>query len=101
MPSPTETELRVQASPVPTQMLRGSLGSMAMAPLDCTGCLSKTGLNVVPPSYDFHTPPLAAPTYTVVLPSSTRAATAETRPLRAAEPLLRAPRAGSRRGDEA
>src|SRR6266704_2132549 len=32
------------------------------APIDCTGCRSKTGLNVVPPFTDFHTPPLAEPT---------------------------------------
>ena len=33
-----------------------------MAPIDWTGCLSNTGLNVVPPSWDFQTPPDAAPT---------------------------------------
>ena len=70
MPSPIETELRVHASPVPTQTFFGFFGSIAMAPIDCTGCLSKTGLNVVPPSTDFQTPPLAAPTKSVTLPSS-------------------------------
>ena len=40
----------------------GFFGSMATAPIDCTGCLSKTGLKVVPPFTDFQTPPLAAPT---------------------------------------
>ena len=71
----------------------GSIGSIAIAPIDCTGCLSNTGLNVVPPSVDFHTPPDAAPTKSVVLPSlSGRAATAAMRPLIAAEPMLRAPR---------
>ena len=49
-------------SPVPTQTVFGFFGSMAIAPIDCTGCLSKTGLNVVPPFIDFQTPPLAAPT---------------------------------------
>src|SRR5216684_6385361 len=91
MPSPTETELRVQDSPVPTQTVCGLVGSMTMAPMDCTGALSKTGLNVVPPSADFHTPPLAAPTYSVVLPSWLRAARAAMRPLIAAEPMLREP----------
>ena len=62
MPSPMETELRTHDSPVPTQTTRGFFGSMAMAPIDCTGCLSKTGRKVVPPSWLFHTPPLAAPT---------------------------------------
>ena len=57
-----ETELRVQPSPEPTQTVFGFEGSTATAPIDWTGCLSKIGLNVVPPSIDFHTPPLAAPT---------------------------------------
>src|SRR5256885_7057306 len=91
MPSPMETELRVHDSPVPTQIALGLEGSRAMAPIDCTGFLSKIGLKVVPPSCDFQTPPEAAPTSTMVLPSSLRAATAETRPLIAAEPMLRAP----------
>ena len=43
MPSPIETELRVQASPVPTQTVFGFDGSIATAPIDWTGCLSKTG----------------------------------------------------------
>ena len=82
MPSPTDTELRVQLSPVPTQTTFGSDGSSAIAPMDWTGCLSKTGLNVVPPSSDFQTPPEAAPTNSVTLPSSsTRPATAAMRPL--------------------
>src|SRR3954465_4352325 len=65
---------------------------MAMAPIDCTGCLSKTGLKVVPPLTDFQTPPLAAPTYKVMRLPSCTASTAEMRPLIAAEPMLRAPR---------
>src|ERR1700693_3087266 len=90
MPSPMEVLLRVHASPVPTQIVLGADGSMAMAPIDCTGCLSNTGLKVVPPFIDFHTPPLAAPTYTVSLPFSFTAASAATRPLIMAEPMLRA-----------
>ncbi len=62
MPLPTETELRVHDSPVPTQTVFGSFGSRDIAPIDCTGCLSNTGLNVVPPSSDFQMPPEAAPT---------------------------------------
>ncbi len=57
-----ETELRVHDSPVPTQTVCGFFGSIATAPIDCTGCLSKTGLKVVPPSWLFQTPPLADPT---------------------------------------
>src|SRR3954452_23207026 len=91
MPSPTDVELRVQPSPVPTQIVLGFVGSMVMAPTDCTRCLSNTGLNVVPPSCDFHTPPDAAPTKSTVLPPAWRAATAATRPDIAAEPMLRAP----------
>src|SRR2546423_11431088 len=90
MPSPMETELRVQDSPVPTQMTCGFFGSISTAPIDWTGCLSKTGLNVVPPSWLFHTPPLAAATYKRDLPSTLRPAIAEIRPLIVAEPMLRA-----------
>src|SRR6266850_974670 len=92
MPSPMDTELRVQDSPVPAQITSGLVGSMASAPIDCAGCLSNTGRSVVAPSVDFQMPPLAAPTNTVVLPPRLTAATAETRPLITAEPMLRAPR---------
>src|ERR1700730_3470449 len=93
MPSPIDTLLRVQLSPVPTQTFFGSEGSSAIAPIDCTGCSSKTGLKVVAPSVDFHTPPLAAPTNSVTLPDgSVEPARAEIRPLMLAEPMLRAPR---------
>src|ERR1700729_2556606 len=92
MPSPMETLLRVQDSPVPPQMVLAMGGSIAMAPMDWEVCLSKTGLKVVPPFTDFHTPPLAAPMYTVRRPSSLTADNAETRPLISAEPMLRAPR---------
>ena len=68
MPLPIETLLRVHDSPVPTQTFFGFFGSSAMAPIDCTGCSSKTGRKVVPPSSDFQTPPLAAPTKMVILP---------------------------------
>src|SRR5580692_11437523 len=91
MPFPIETLLRVHDSPVPAQIVFGACGSIASAPMDCTASLSKTGLNVVPPFDDFHTPPLAAPTYTVSRPSSFTPAIADPRPLIAAEPLFRAP----------
>ncbi len=45
----------------------------------------------MPPLLDFHTPPLAAPTYTVRRSPSCTAATDVTRPDIAAEPMLRAP----------
>ena len=66
---------------------------MATEPMDCTASLSKTGSKVVPPSLDRHTPPEAAPTRTVVLPSAAVwASSAETRPAMVAEPMLRIPR---------
>src|ERR1041385_5581931 len=92
MPSPIDTLLRVHDSPVPTQTFFEFLGSSATAPIDCTGCSSKTGRYRVPLSSDFQTPPLAAPTNSVILPDSSRArAMHEMRPLIAAEPILRAP----------
>src|SRR3954471_16059789 len=90
MPSPIEVLLRVQASPVPTQTIFGFEGSMVIAPIDCTSCLSNTGLNVGPLLTDFPTPPLAAPAKTVRRPLSFTAVTAATRPLIVAEPILRA-----------
>src|ERR1700760_4255340 len=93
MPSPIETELRVQPSPVPAQTVSMCDGSMARAPIDCTLCLSNTDLNVVPPSVDFQTPPDAAPTYSNVLPSlPATASSAAMRPLIVAEPMLRMPK---------
>src|SRR5881394_3002293 len=87
-----ETVLRVQDSPVPTQTFLEFFGSSAMAPMDCAGCSSKTGRNRVPLSSDFQTPPLAAPTKSVILPEGSRvAAMAEMRPLMAAEPMFRTP----------
>src|SRR5713101_5798654 len=97
MPLPIDTLLRVHASPVPAQIVFGACGSMATAPMDCAASLSNTGLKVVPPFEDFHTPPLAAPTYTVSRPSSFTAATAATRPLMAAEPMFRGPSKNHRR----
>src|ERR1041385_472654 len=92
MPSPIETLLRTQLSPVPAHTTLGLVGSVATAPMDCTAALSKTGLKVVPPFADFHTPPLAEPPNTVSRPSLLIAVTAATRPLMAADPMLRAGR---------
>jgi len=85
--------LRVHDSPVPTQTFLEFFGSSAIAPIDCTGCSSKTGRYRVPLSSDFQTPPLAAPTNRVTLPDGSRVpAIAEMRPLIVAEPMFRAPR---------
>ena len=61
-PVPTDTLLRTHDSPVPTHTVFAFCGSIAIEPIESEGCLSKTGLNVVPPSTDFQTPPLAEPT---------------------------------------
>src|SRR2546425_9398499 len=90
MPSPIETLFRTQLSPVPAHTTFEFVGSIATAPIDWTSWLSNTGLKVVPASTDFHTPPLAEPTTTVNRPLSFTAATAATRPLISAEPILRA-----------
>src|SRR5215471_14632005 len=93
MPSPIDTLLRVHDSPVPTQTFFEFLGSSATAPIDCTDCSSNTGRYRVPLSSDFQTPPLAAPTNSVILPDGSRVpAIAEMRPLIVADPMLRAPR---------
>src|SRR5205807_2807421 len=61
--------------------------------MDCTDCSSKTGRYRVPPSSDFQTPPLAAPTKSVISPEGSFVpAIAEMRPLIAADPILRAPK---------
>src|SRR5271165_754742 len=90
MPSPTDTLLRIHDSPVPTQTFFGLEGSIATAPIDCTSCRSNTGLNVVPPLIDFHTPPLAEPTNKVMRPFWFTPSTAAIRPLMVADPMLRA-----------
>jgi hypothetical protein len=62
MPLPTEALLRTLPSPVPTQTIAGLRWSMAIAPIAATGCVSKIGFQEMPPSSDFQTPPVAAPT---------------------------------------
>src|SRR5580698_2504788 len=90
MPSPMETLLRTQLSPVPAHTIFELDGSRATAPIDCTSCRSKTDLNVVPPLMDFQTPPLADAAKTVRRPPSLTAVTAAIRPLISADPILRA-----------
>src|SRR6184192_4926733 len=93
IPLPIETLLRVHDSPVPTQTFFEFFGSSAIAPIDWTCCSSNTGRYRVPLSSDFQTPPLAAPTKSVILPEGSRVpAMAEMRPLIAADPMLRAPK---------
>src|SRR5215469_9901688 len=90
MPLPMDTLFRVQLSPDPTHTILWLEGSMVTAPIDCTSCWSNTDLKVVVPLMDFHTPPLAEPAKTVILPFSSTPSMAAMRPLMAAEPMLRA-----------
>src|SRR5690349_8621306 len=61
-PRPGSTELRVLASPVPTQTCIVSDGAIAMAPIDDTASCSNTGVYEMPSFVVFQTPPPAAPT---------------------------------------
>ncbi len=53
-------ELRESSSPVPAQMMLGSLGAIAISPIETTRWLSNTGRNVVPLLVVFQMPPVAA-----------------------------------------
>src|SRR3954463_13132209 len=61
MPSPMEMWLRIQASPVPAQTTLGSDGATASDPTDETGCWSKIGSQLMPPSRVLKMPPEALP----------------------------------------
>src|SRR5712675_899765 len=61
---------------------------MAMAPIEVQSWSSNTGAKVTPPSVDFHTPPLAPPTQTMVGSPGTET-TVPMRPLHTAGPMLR------------
>src|SRR6266851_6272362 len=65
-PSPQEELCRLFGSPVPTQTTEGSEGARAMSPMVETLSLSNIGSQVVPLFVVFHTPPEAAPTYTML-----------------------------------
>ena len=54
--------LRGFPSPVPTYSTLGSLGAMAMAPMEVALCLSKMGLKVVPALVVLMMPPFAPAT---------------------------------------
>jgi hypothetical protein len=51
----------MQASPVPAHTVLGSDGATAMSPIECTGCSSKMGSHVTPPSVVLWMPPDAEP----------------------------------------
>src|SRR5438105_13731345 len=86
MPLPHSAELRSVGSPVPTHTISESLGATATAPIDCTGCLSKTESKVTPLSPVLNKPPVESPTKnTAGLRGSI--AMSETRPPIAAGPI--------------
>src|SRR4051812_45635933 len=91
MPSPTDVLLRTHGSPVPTHTVFGSVGSMRTSPMHWV-YLSNTGLNVIAPSIDFHKPPPAAPTYTVVRSPTCTPSIAAMRPDITAGPIARGSR---------
>ncbi len=62
MPYPGETLLRESSSPVPAQMIFGSLGAIAMSPIEATGACSQSGMKVVPALIVFQMPPVAPAT---------------------------------------
>ena len=78
-------------SPVPTQM-ELSAGSVASAPMDRLFCWPKTCVQCAPRSVDFHTPPAAAPAYSV-LPATVSAVI---RPATSRAPPLELDQVGSR-----
>src|SRR5437588_11244865 len=89
MPFPHSAELRSVGSPVPTQSISESLGAIATAPIDCTGCVSKPESNVTPLSPVLNKPPVESPTKkTAGLRGSI--AMSDTRPPIAAGPIDRA-----------
>src|SRR5438477_977162 len=89
MPLPPSAELRSVGSPVPTHTKSVSLGAIATAPIDCTGCLSNTESKVTPLSPVLNKPPVDRPTKKAAgLRGSI--AISETRPPIAAGPIERA-----------
>jgi len=89
MPLPHSAELRSVGSPVPTHTISVSLGAIATAPIDCTGCLSKVESKVTPLSPVLNKPPVESPTKKIAgLRGSI--AISETRPPIAAGPIDRA-----------
>lgn len=61
-PSPQATELREEASPVPTYTMSGFDGATATAPRETVFSRSKTGLKVVPALTVLKSPPLPVAT---------------------------------------
>jgi hypothetical protein len=61
IPSPTEMWLRMHDSPVPAQIVFGSVGAIARSPIECTVCPSKMGCQLSPPSVVLKIPPDAEP----------------------------------------
>src|SRR6185436_11815878 len=90
-PSPHETERWPLFSPLPTQTVSESFGSMVTQPMENEAWSSKTGVNVVPALVVFQTPPAATATYHVRV-SRGSTATSTTRPETMAGPMPRSSR---------
>src|SRR5512133_3168484 len=88
MPAPGSMLLRECGSPVPSQTCCVSDGAIAIAPSEATRLSSKTGRHVCPLLVDFHTPPAAAATKTVLLGPG-MPTTSDNRPMKFAGPMLR------------
>jgi len=65
-----DTLLRVSSSRCPTQTFFGLEGSSAIAPIAAPAAHQEYRFESVPPSADFHTPPLAARRNRVILPDA-------------------------------
>src|SRR5947207_4342344 len=89
MPLPHSADLRSHGTHVPTHTISVTLGAIATAPIDCTGCLSKVESKVTPLSPVLNKPPVESPTKKIAgLRGSI--AISETRPPIAAGPIDRA-----------
>src|SRR5687767_8217689 len=73
-------------SPVPTYIVLGVTGSIAIAPIVSVVCLSNVVFHDSPPSVVFHTPP-AAPPRKMISERTGCTATARTRPPRFVGPI--------------
>src|SRR6478672_11785760 len=96
-PSPQVELCRLFASPVPTHTTLGSLGAIAMSPIESAVlAASNTGSHVTPLLRLLNTPPEAEPTY-MVLGSLGTASMSSTRPPNDAGPICRHAESGQLR----
>ena len=99
-PSPHEEELRLFASPVPTHTRAGFFCHTSTAPIDCSGCLSNSALQVVPWLVVLKSPPVPVARKKVAGRFSTTAKS-EIRPPQFAGPIERHASSRNRPGSRA